>query len=165
MKTPIPLEDIKKGEIGEATKKLMQEGKVSKLDFEVAQILYKINEQYNISSASFYKALDIGKIILIFTKDNAGVLIGKDGKIVSILSSSLGKKVRIIQADKDVKKSIGDLISPARLLGINKIYSMGNETTKVRILKSDFSKLPMDLGSLEQALKILLEQEVKIEFE
>lgn len=162
MKTPIPDEDIRAGEPSEATRKRIAEGKISGLDFEVAQILYKINERYNISNAEFYKALDLGRAVLILTRGDAGLLIGKDGKIVSELSAALGKKVRIAETRGDVKKSVADVIMPAKLLGINQVFHEGKEVTKVRIARHDLVHLPIDLPSLEKALRALMEQEVQL---
>ena len=165
MKTPIPEADIRSGSLADETKKRMSEGKITELDFEVAQILYKINERYNISNASFYKALDLGRAVLVLTNGEAGLLIGKDGKIVAELSSALGRKVRIAEVKGDVKKSVADVIMPAKLLGINQVFHDGKEVTKVRIAKADLPHLPIDIPSLEKALKSLMEEDVQLVFE
>ncbi len=165
MKTPIPGEEVKAGALSEETKKMIAEGKITELDFEVALILYKINERYNISNAEFYKALDLGRAVLILTRGEAGLLIGKQGKIVSELSSALGKKVRIAEIKGDVKKSVADVIMPARLLGINQVFHDGKEVTKVRLSKADLPHLPMDIPTLEKAPKSLMEQDVQLVLE
>ncbi|MCX8198274.1 MAG: hypothetical protein N3F07_03755 [Candidatus Micrarchaeota archaeon] len=165
MKTPIPEEDIRSGQMGKETKRKLSEGKITELDFEVAQILYKINERRNISAASFRKALDFGSTALILTEGEAGVLIGKDGKIVSEISSALGKKVRIVEVGKDIRKTVSDVIAPARLLGINRVFHQGREIAKVRLPKTDLARLPIDITCLEKALRELMEEEVKLEFE
>lgn len=165
MKTPIPEADIRAGHPGEETLRRISEGKITQLDFDVAQILYKINERYNITNASFYKALDLGRAVLVLTKGEAGLLIGKDGKIVSELSSALGRKVRIAQVSGDARKSVADVIMPARLLGINTVFHEGNEITKVRIARADVPQIPIDAQTLEKALRALLECDVKLEFE
>lgn len=165
MKTPIPDEEVRAGALSEETKKRMSEGKVTELDFEIAQILYKINERYNISNASFYKALDLGRAVLVLTKGEAGLLIGKQGKIVAELSAALGKKVRIAEMKGDVKKSVSDVIMPARLLGINHAFHDGREITKVRIAKADLQHLPIDIPTLEKALKSLMEEDVQLVLE
>jgi len=165
MKTPVCDSDLKAGELCPSCEKRVADGKISRLDFEVAQILYKINDRYNISNASFYKAIDLGRVVLILTRGEAGLLIGKQGKIVSEISSSLGKKVRIAEATGDVKKTIADIITPARLLGINHAFHEGKEITKVRIARADISELPLDINSLETVLRSLVEQDVKLVFE
>ncbi len=165
MKTPIPDEEVRAGALSDETKKRMSEGKITELDFEIAQILYKINERYNISNASFYKALDLGRAVLVLTKGEAGLLIGKQGKIVAELSAALGKKVRIAEIKGDVKKSVSDVIMPARLLGINHAFHDGKEITKVRIAKADLQHLPIDIPTLEKALKSLMEEDVQLVLE
>jgi transcription antitermination factor NusA-like protein len=165
MQTPIPEEEIRAGELSAGTKKKLAEGMITPLDVEVAQILYKINERYNISNASFYRALDLGRTVLILTKGEAGVLIGKQGKTVSELSSAIGRKVRIAEVRGDMRKTVSDIIMPAQLLGINKVFHEGREVTKVRIGKRELAQLPLDLASLEKALRSLLESEVQIVFE
>ncbi|MCX8197241.1 MAG: KH domain-containing protein [Candidatus Micrarchaeota archaeon] len=165
MKTPVCAQDVKNGQLCPSCSQKLQTGKISQLDFEVAQILYKINEKHNISNASFTKALDLGRVVLILTEGEVGLLIGKDGKVVGELSAALGKKVRIAQAQSDKKKTVADLIAPARLLGINKVFCQGKEYTKVRIAKKDFAKVPIDLQTLERVLPQLLEEEAKIVFE
>lgn len=165
MKTPVCESDVRAGQLCPECKAKLASGKISQLDFDVAQILFRINERYNISNASFYKALDLGKVILILTKGEVGLLIGKQGKVVSELSSALGKKVRIAEMQGDVKKTIADIIMPVRLFGINKVFHEGREVSKVRIAKHDLPHLPMDINSLETILKAVLEEEVKLEIE
>ena len=165
MKTPVCDNDVKNGQLCDDCKRKLFEGKITQLDFEVAQILGRINERYNISNATFYRALDLGKVVLILTRGEVGLLIGKQGKVVSELSSALGKKVRIAQTTGDVKKTISDIIMPARLLGINHTYHEGAEVCKVRIAKSDLSLMPIDIESLETVLRSVLEGKAVIEFE
>lgn len=156
---------MRSGELCAECRKKLAEGRISELDFEVAQILYRINERYNITAASFTKAIDLGRVVLILTQGEVGLLIGKEGKIVAEISHSLGKKVRIAEIGTDVKKSIADIITPARLLGINRVFHEGREITRVRLAKADIPHLPLDISSLERVLKSLLEEDVKIIFE
>lgn len=165
MKTPFSDLEMRTGQLCPDSMKKISEGKLSELDFEVAQILLRINERYNISSASFFKVLDLGRAVLVMTRGEAGLLIGKNGKIVGELSAALGRKVRIVEVKGDVKKSVSDVIMPARLLGINKVFHNGNELTKVRFLRQEIASLPIDMPTLEKALCLLLECPVQIALE
>ncbi len=165
MKTPVCEEDVRNGELCPQCKKKLAEGRISELDFEVAQVLCKINERYNITNASFTKALDLGRVVLILTRGEVGLLIGKDGKIVGEISSALGKKVRIAEAQGDVKKTIADIIAPVRLLGINRVFHEGKEITKVRLPRHELEELPIDVPTLEKVLRHLLEDDVRLVLE
>lgn len=165
MKTPVCDSDLREGELCSECKKRLAAGRITRLDFEIAQILFKINDRYNISNASFYKALDLGRVVLVLTRGEVGLLIGRQGKVVGELSSALGKKVRIAEASGDVKKTVADIIMPARLLGINKVFHEGKEITRVRIARQDAVRLPIDVRTLEAALRSLLEDDVALSFE
>ena len=143
----------------------LKEGRLSEMDVEVSFLLYEINEKRPIGDAGFVKALNFGRVVLLLTEGNVGKLIGKQGKVVNEISEKLGKKVRVIEHSKDMKKSVSDMLYPARLAGINEIYTASGSTLKIRIPRREIMRLPVDLATLEAALHGLLEKPVKLEFE
>ena len=64
-----------------------------------------------------------------------------------------------------MKKSVADVIMPTKLLGINTVFHEGKEVTKVRIAKSEVVHLPIDIPTLEKALRSLIGHEVQLVFE
>jgi len=141
-------------------------GGIADLDVKVSTLLFEMNSKYNLENADLYKAVDLGKIILILTRGEVGVLIGKEGKVVSELSQKLGKKVRIAEYSGDLKKTISDMIVPAKLVGINQVYLPdGKISYKVRLLRSEMKQLPVDINTLEKALNSLFGGKSRIDFE
>jgi transcription antitermination factor NusA-like protein len=107
----------------------------------------------------------LGRVVLVLTNKDVGLLIGREGKVVAEISQAVGKKVRIAEMKGDMKKTIGDIIAPAKILGINKVYRKEGNFYKVRFSKREIKQLPVDINTLEKALKSLLESEVMIVFE
>jgi transcription antitermination factor NusA-like protein len=165
MKTPICDLCAQSGALCSGCRQKLSEGKVSDLDVQVSGLLWKINEKHNISEARFIKAVDLGRVILILTDGDVGILIGREGKVVSELSHALGKKVRIAESSGDVRKTLEDILMPVKLLGINKVYHEGREVQKVRLPRADMHRLPVDIPTLEQVLRSFLNSEVKVSFE
>jgi transcription antitermination factor NusA-like protein len=165
METPICGICAKSEELCSGCRAKLRTGEITELDVQVSELLYKINEEHNLSLASFTRAIDLGKVVLILTKGEVGILIGRQGKVVSQLSSALGKRVRIAQHSGDVKKTIGDIITPAKLLGVNTIYSASGQHYRIRVLKSDQRVLPIDIPSLEKVLNSIMGAQVQISFE
>lgn len=165
METPICGICAKSEELCSGCRAKLKRGEITELDVQVSGLLYKINEEHNLSLASFTKAVDLGRVVLILTKGDVGVLIGRQGTVVSQLSSALGKRVRVAQHTGDMKKTIGDIIMPARLLGINTIYAPGGQCYRVRVPKTDQHAIPIDIPSLEKVLNSIMGSEVKISFE
>lgn len=140
-------------------------GEITALDAEVSQILFRINETHNISAARFSRALDMGRVVLLLTDGEAGLLIGREGRVVSAISSALGRKVRIVESTGDVRKSISDILTPARLLGINSAWVAGRERLRVRISKSDERTLPVDADTVRKVIGGWMGKEVELLFE
>jgi transcription antitermination factor NusA-like protein len=164
IKTPLCSDCAWKTTLCPTCQQKLEGGHISSLDIEISKILYKINESYNISEASFERAVDFGNVTIIFTEGEVGFLIGRKGKVVSSISSALGKKVRIVQTGKDVKKSIEDMLAPAKLIGLNSFFSEGKEKVKVRI-SSKSDKLAVGEDVLQAVISDWLKKDVQIVLE
>lgn len=138
---------------------------MSDLDVEVSRILYKINELHNITAAQFSHAIDLGDAVLVFTPGEAGLLIGRGGKVVSALSAALGKRVRIVSQSGDARKSLEDLITPAKILGINESFHAGVASLHIRLSKSDEKLLRIDVRKLEPLVAKWMGKPVEFVFE
>jgi transcription antitermination factor NusA-like protein len=143
----------------------LKKGKISELDVKISRLLYKLKDKYNLENANFTKAIDLGRVVLVLTNKDVGLLIGREGKVVAEISQAVGKKVRIAEMRGDIKKTIADIVAPAKILGINKIYRKEGNLYKVRFSRREIQQLPVDINTLEKALKSLLESEVMIVFE
>lgn len=163
----IPICDIcaKSGVICSGCEEKLRKGQLTEADVAASKLLYKLKEKYNLESADISKVLDLGRLILVLTKGDVGVLIGREGKVVSELSHAFGKKVRIAEMSGDVKKTISDIILPAKLLGINTVYKGGEKRFRVRFLRSEIKQIPVDINTLEKALNSIMDAKVQIAFE
>lgn len=157
---PVSIEEIKKGELSEETRKKLREGKLNKIDLDVSKAMYKVSKEKNLKNVGFEKAIKIGDVIIIMTKSNIGLLIGKGGSVAAALSRVLDKKIRIIEFSETPHKIISDLIKPAVLKGINVKYTKDDKVWKVRI--DNQQKLPMSEQTLELALKQFFGAQVEI---
>jgi transcription antitermination factor NusA-like protein len=92
-------------------------------------------------------------------------VIGREGSGARELSAKLGKRIKIINADSDLKNTIADIINPLELLGINTLFKNGAETCKIRVSKKNFAHISVDITSLEKILANLMKKQVMISFE
>ena len=143
----------------------VKRGRISELDVKISRLLYKMKDKYNLENVDFTKAVDLGRVVLVLTKKDVGPLIGREGKVVSDISQTVGKKVRIAEIGGDIKKTISDVVAPVKILGINKVYRKDGNLYKVRFSRKEIKQLPVDINSLEKALQSLLESDIMIVFE
>ena len=142
-------------------------GYVTQFDLDLANDFLELEKKEfpELKKASFYNAVDVEKIVFF--------VIGQGHK--TKFTPELLKKMqemyaipKIILIEKgSVKSMIQQIITPAKLLGVNQIYLPTGETEfKVIVLNEDKEKMEKkNLHLLEQASSLIIRGITKIEFQ
>lgn len=165
MKTPICELCASSGVLCSGCSGKLGSGKISQLDVEVSKLLHELKAECGLEEASFIRAVDLGSSAIIFTNGDVGLLVGRGARVASAIGKRVGKRVRVAKQGAGVKQTISDIISPAKLLGVNEIFSPEGKKFKVRISKRDSRVLPLDVESLGKIVSSLYNASVRIEFE
>jgi transcription antitermination factor NusA-like protein len=138
----------------------LKSGEISQLELDIAKIVYNLGD----GQIGFKKAIGTDNVVIIITEqDQVGKLIGKGGKIVRAISKELGKKVRVVGAGSDLKSVAKDMLSPARISGINVVYGKdGEEIFKIRVVKEDARRIPADMEVLNEIIEKLTGEKTRI---
>ena len=144
---------LKSGILCQGCENKLKSGEISQIDLDIAKVLFKLGE----GKLGFKKTIEVGDIVIIVTeKDQVGKLIGKNGKIVRELSRTVGKKIRVVGQDSDLKAISRDILAPARVSGINVVYGTdGEEKYKIRVMQEDSRKLPGRLDVFNEIIELL----------
>jgi transcription antitermination factor NusA-like protein len=144
---------LKSGILCQGCENKLESGEISQIDLDIAKVLFKLGD----GKIGFKKTIEVGDIVIIVTdKDQVGKLIGKNGKIVRELSKTIGKKIRVVGQDADLKSVSKDILAPARVSGINIVYGKdGEEKYKIRVMQEDSRKLPGRLDILNEIIELL----------
>lgn len=146
----------------------LDEGEITDLDIEIAKALIELEkDNKNLGGSTFYRSIDSKNLlVLIVGEGEVSNFIGARGKVIKRLQDRFRRTIRIIEKSKDVLKILKDLISPARILGINQIYlPTGEVEKKARIYQADSNKFPVDPEIVEELIKKLTGIRVRIAFE
>ena len=158
----LPICDVclKSGILCQGCEAKLKSGEVSELELEISKVLYRLAE----GKLGFKRAIDMGDVVIIITdRDQVGKLIGKGGKIVRTISRAIGKRVRVVGEDSDLKSVAEDVLAPARISGINIVYGKdGKEKFKIRVIKEDARRIPASLDVLNKIIKRLTGEETTI---
>jgi len=147
-----------------ACQKLVDEGKISKLELSIARFLHSTRAEN--PSAKDVKIIEIiesdGIVTIVTRKGDAGKIIGKSGKFIKRLSEKLNKRVKVLEQGADIKSTIQSAILPLTLLGINVAYTPAGEKIKVRISASQLRHSPVRLEEIRNTLKMVLKRDIEI---
>jgi len=151
---------LKSGILCQGCENKLESGEISQIDLDIAKVLFKLGD----GKIGFKKTIEVGDIIIIITdKDQVGKLIGKNGKIVRELSRTVGKKIRVVGQDSDLKSVSKDILAPARVSGINIVYGKdGEEKYKIRVMHDDSRKLPGRLDVLNEIIELLTNEKIEM---
>ncbi len=162
MRMVLPVCDVclKSGMLCQGCENKLKSGEISQIDLDIAKLLYKVGE----GKIGFKKTIEIGDVVIIVTeKDQVGKLIGKGGKIVRAITKKIGKKVRVVGENSDLKSVSTDILAPARISGINIVYGKdGKEKYKIRVMREDARRIPAKLSVLNDIIQKLTNEETII---
>lgn len=168
MKTPICEVCLKSGILCPGCQQKLDKGEVSELDVKIARALYKASlRSKEIKDIRFDRSIVVNDlVILVVDRKDAPLLTGKGGKVVKSLGTQIKMNVRVLGDLHNLRGVADDLVRPARLLGVNTVYSTDGTTRhKIRIAREDAQKMPLGLGDFQALIARLTGQEVTTVFE
>ncbi|MHA1409320.1 MAG: hypothetical protein ACTSQY_03190 [Candidatus Odinarchaeia archaeon] len=146
----------------------LTKGEITDSDIKIAKKLIELENHYvSLKNVTLNTVIHTPEFdILVVNKGDIPQLIGPKGKILKTLENVIGKKLRVIEKNSNYIKIIEDLLSPMRVLGVNKIFLPTGETVqKVRIKKVRGVKIPMSEEDLEKLIYDITNQTVRLSFE
>lgn len=143
----------------------LKKGEISELDVRISRILYDLDSKYRIGdTVEFVRAYDMNSFILVLVRGEIGRLIGKNGKVLRAFRQAVGKPIRIVEIDVDLKKTIQDLFGGVRVIGINKLFKPEGVVYRVVVARKDIRKLSFPYPDVQKALGILLDRPFEVTF-
>ena len=143
----------------------LKKGEISELDVRISRILYDLDSKYRIGdTVEFVHAYDMNSFILVLVRGEIGRLIGKNGKVLRAFRQAVGKPIRIVEIDVDLKKTIQDLFGGVRVIGINKLFKPEGVVYRVVVARKDIRKLSFPYPDVQKALGILLDRPFEVTF-
>jgi transcription antitermination factor NusA-like protein len=145
----------------------LKEGKISPLDVKVSRILFELARKHRgLGKINFRRAIEAkGLTVLLVGRGEISLVVGKGGKIIRKLIESLHSKVRVIEEGADIHKQVQDIVTPAKVRGINILYSSRGAEYRVRIPRANLKLLPASIDALQGLFAKLTDKNIKLVFE
>jgi transcription antitermination factor NusA-like protein len=168
MKMPICTIDIKSGFLCSRCQDKLDKGLITQLDIDIAKELLSLEDKLpSLKEVEFRRAVDAGSMVIVIVgQGNSSEVLGSKIKVVKELEKRLNRKFRVVEENSNIRRTIEDMVTPAALLGINTLWLPdGSLEKKVRLSQSDSKKLPADVQVIEETIKALTGEKIRIVFE
>jgi transcription antitermination factor NusA-like protein len=145
----------------------LREGKITQLDVDASRVLYEFSRRNpGLNAISLKRAVGAGDlVVLLVGQGEVKSVIGRGGKTIREISERLHKKVRATEDGADLRKLAQDVLTPARVKGVNVLYSGGKEIYRVRVPRNDLKRLPASVETIQNLLTALTNKSINLLFE
>jgi transcription antitermination factor NusA-like protein len=162
MKVPLCEVCLKSNILCKACREKVKNENFSKQEIEIFRSLYKLSRKLKIlREVEIKRILGNDRLLIITRKEDAPKLIGKRGTIVKKIGNALGKSIRIIEEDSDIKSFVQDMIYPIPVLGVNIVYGKRKKYV-VRIPKEEEKNLFVSPETIVSACESIFNEETEV---
>lgn len=163
MKTPICSICLQSDILCASCRKNIEAEKISKLGVEIIKNLYSLSKTVkSLENVNIEKVVDLDSLaVILCQKNDVANVVGKNGRITNELRKIFGKQVKVI-GKEDYKSMISNLMFPAKVDGVGKLYSNGVESLKVNLQKNQLRNFPAKKEDLLAAIAEITNMKVEL---
>ncbi len=167
MRAPICNICLKSGILCQGCESRLKDGKISELDVKISRTLFELAQKHRgLEKINFKYAINAGNLIVLVVKEGEiRFAVGRGGKVVRALERRFRAKIRIVEEGTETRKFAQDILTPAKLLGVNVLYAEGKQEHRVRVPRSHLKRLPASVDWIQIALAKLTNKNIKLAFE
>ncbi|MCD6261338.1 MAG: hypothetical protein J7J28_06120 [Thaumarchaeota archaeon] len=167
MEFPLCTFDLKTGIFCSRCREKIRQGLYDEFDIKVMRLLLELEKRFpRLQKAGYVKAVDGKETILIVLKEGSlrEVRFKDLASLRRILSEKLGKHVRIVEDSSDVVRFIEGVITPARIVAVNKIW-LPDGSEEMRVILDSRRNLKVGVNSLIEVVKKVKGVKLSVDFE
>jgi len=164
---PVCIFDLRTGVLCSKCERKIREGELTSDDLEIMRLLVDLEKKFpQLSSLVYYRTLKIAPYLFVFFIDRSLSSLSKsvEAELRNALSEKTGLKVRLLEIRKDWNAFLQNLVAPARVLTVNKVW-LPDQTTELRVLVDDEKLLTAPSSVLSEVVKKMMNLSVSFDFQ
>ena len=165
LKYPLDKICVKSGVFCQSCQRKIESEAMTEEDIEVMRALINLEEKLKfLKKGEYMRSMNLGDELVVLIRN--GFEVAELTTLERELSNIVGKKVKVVEYTNDLKRLIEQIIAPASLLGVNKIWlPTGEEVISVRISRRDRRYLAKVKEQYEALIEKISGTKAKIVFE
>ncbi|MDW8083853.1 MAG: hypothetical protein RMI49_01445 [Candidatus Caldarchaeum sp.] len=164
---PVCIFDLKTGVLCSKCEQKLRAGELTETDLQIMRFLVDAEKKIpQISSFVYFKSYKTSGYLFVFFLERS--LSSSPANVVAELEKALsqktGLKVKLLELRKDLNVFLQNLVAPARVLTVNKVW-LPDQTTELRVLVDDEKSLTVSPAILSEVVKHVMNVSVSFEFQ
>jgi transcription antitermination factor NusA-like protein len=166
VKIPLDVICVRSGVLCPRCRRIIESGEHLEVEVDVMRHLLELENDNNfkfLRNTTYVKSYKVNTTLIVVLDIPEPISRPNLIRLAKTLEERLGLKIRIVQRTSDPKQFIQQLISPARIQGIDSVWTPdGSVQHIVRIPKSDARFIPMRIDMLENLLSSIYNEVYRI---
>ncbi|MEM0349003.1 MAG: hypothetical protein QXE96_02825 [Candidatus Caldarchaeum sp.] len=166
MEFPVCVFDLKTGVLCSKCEQKIRRGELTSNDLEIMRFFLDLEKKYpQISSLKYFRSLMAdGYLFVFFERGFSGLPADVQAALRNELGLRTGLRVKLMDVSRDLNVFLQNLVAPARLLTINKVW-LPDQTTEVKAVVDDERAVGVPANVLADVVHMILNVSVSFEFQ
>ncbi|MEM2096116.1 MAG: hypothetical protein QXX19_07420 [Candidatus Caldarchaeum sp.] len=155
MEFPVCTFDLRTGILCSRCEEKLSRGELSPLDFDVMRFLLELEKKVQpLSSLTYLKSVRVNDYIFVVFSERSTSSLGHEtlAQVRQELSERFKLKAEVVEEFKDFNKFLQSLVSPARLLAVNKMW-LPDQSVEMKAVVDEERKLRAPPNILSRFVK------------
>lgn len=164
---PVCVFDLKTGVLCSKCEKKVRDGEVTTGDIEVMRLLLDLEKKFSqISHLVYKKSLAVGGYLFVFFGDKTFSTISASvrDELKKALEEKTGLKAKLVELSKDLNVFLQNLVAPARILTVNKVW-LPDQTTELKVVVDDERSMGVPASVLSEMARNILNLSISFDFQ
>ncbi|MCS6769190.1 MAG: hypothetical protein NZ570_01985 [Candidatus Caldarchaeum sp.] len=156
MEFPVCTFDLKTGVLCSSCEEKVRRGEISSLDVEIMRFILELERRMPyLASLNYVKSVKVDDYLFLVLRERSLSALEQDkqAEVRRVLSERFRLKVELVEDSRDLNKFIQNLVHPARVLAVNKMW-LPDQSTEIRVIIDEERKLRAPLNILAQVVKM-----------
>ncbi|MFH1473572.1 MAG: hypothetical protein ABIE55_01630 [Candidatus Aenigmatarchaeota archaeon] len=166
MQTPLCHDCLTSKNLCDTCHSKLENNELTEKEISVLRFIYNLSTKtMSLQDIKIVKVIDRGVLLIITGRGNAARLVGKGGAVVKLIAKKFKKSIRILEEASNIKDFVEELVTPAKVNGINTLYRDNEEIFRVRVPEIQKNHLLLSQEDFSSVISSFYDKKVELVFD
>ncbi len=166
MRTPLCDKCLTSKKLCDTCYSKLKSNELTEKEISVLRFIHNLSSKTrSLRDIEIVKVIDRGVLLIITGRGDAARLVGKGGAVVKLIAKKFKKSIRILEEATNLKEFVEELVTPAKVNGINTLYRDNEEIFRVRVPEIQRNHLLLSQEDFSSVVSNFYDRKVELVFD